>query len=58
MFTGDERRLRISGKTVFFAGIAAGETEARAFRLNGEGAFENREDVTVLPYGEEKGEWF
>ena len=27
MFTGDERRLRISGKTVFFAGIAAGETE-------------------------------
>ena len=55
MFTGDERRLRISGKQYFSPELLPERLKARAFRLNGEGAFENREDVTVLSIRRGKG---
>ena len=33
MFTGDERRLRVSRKTVFFTGITAGKAEGALLSL-------------------------
>ena len=43
------------GKQYFSPELLPERLKARAFRLNGEGAFENREDVTVLSIRRGKG---